>query len=193
MLWIPECPLLESNWRKLPKAPESHAMCHVPSRQSEKSNLICAHIILGKGIPIMQIVEHSEVSRASPAAIWALYADVENWPSWDPALEWVKWPGPFVAGGSGTMKPRGAPVSKFVMTRCEPNKGFTDVSPMPLARIVFDHVLEAVPGGTKVTHSATAHGPLGWLIALLIGPAIRRGMPPSVIAVAHQAALPGQT
>lgn len=87
------------------------------------------------------------------------------------------------------MKPRGGPVSKFRMTRCEPNKRFTDVSPMPLARIVFDHVLEVVPEGTKVTHSATAHGPLGWLFALLIGPAIRRGMPPSVIAVAHQAEL----
>jgi hypothetical protein len=142
-------------------------------------------------LPTMQIIEHSEISSASPAAIWALYADVENWPAWDPALEWVKWPGPFVAGGSGTMKPRGAPVSKFIMTHCEPNKQFTDVSPMPLARIVFDHVLEVVPEGTKVTHSATAHGPLGWLFALLIGPAIRRGMPPSVIAVAHQAELAG--
>ena len=135
----------------------------------------------------MRIVEHSEISRASPAAIWALYADVENWPAWDPALEWVKWSGPFVEGGSGTMKPRSAPVSRFKMTHCEPSKRFTDVSPMPLARIVFDHVLEVVPEGTKVTHSATAHGPLGWLFVLLVGPAIRRGMPPSVAAVAHLA------
>jgi Polyketide cyclase / dehydrase and lipid transport len=138
----------------------------------------------------MQIVQYSAVSPATPSAIWALYADVENWPDWDAALEWVKWPGPLVVGSTGTMKPYGAPVSKFTMTRCEPDKGFTDVSPMPLARIVFDHVLEVVPEGTRITHSATARGPLGWLFALLIGPAIRRGMPPSVVAIAHQAAFP---
>jgi Polyketide cyclase / dehydrase and lipid transport len=135
----------------------------------------------------MRIVQHSEVTLASPRAIWELYADVENWPKWDPALEWVKWPEAFVEGGSGTMKPYGAPVSKFMMTRCDPNKGFTDVSPMPLGRIVFDHVLEPVPDGTKVTHSASAHGPLGWLFALIIGPAIRRGMPASVIALIRHA------
>jgi hypothetical protein len=135
----------------------------------------------------VQIVEYSEVSRASPQAIWDLYADVENWPSWDPSLEWVRWHGPFVEGGSGTMKPVGAPVSKFTMPRCEPYNRYTNISSMPLARFVFDHVLEVVPEGTKITHSATVQGPLGWLFALLIGSAFRRDIPPSVIAIARQA------
>jgi hypothetical protein len=135
----------------------------------------------------MKIVEYSLVTSATPKAIWKLYAAVEDWPSWDSALVWVKWSGPFETGQAGTMKPHGAPVSKFVMTRCDPNHGFTDVSPMPLARIVFDHVLETVSGGTKVTHSATAHGPLGWLFALLIGPKIRSGVPTSVRELARQA------
>lgn len=135
----------------------------------------------------MLIVQHSEISRASPCAIWKLYEAVEKWPEWDEALEWVKWPGPFVKGGAGTMKPRGAPVSKFMMTRCDINSGFTDVSPMPLAHIVFDHILETIPQGTKITHSARAYGVLGWLFALLIGPKIRSGMGPSVIALARHA------
>jgi hypothetical protein len=55
----------------------------------------------------MWATEHSIETNAIPQAIWALWSDVARWPEWNADLERAELSGPFGAGGTVTMFPRG--------------------------------------------------------------------------------------
>ena len=56
-------------------------------------------------------------STAEPAAFFARWADMATWPQWNLDTEWVRLDGPFVAGATGTLKPKGGPTVSFVIER----------------------------------------------------------------------------
>ncbi|MFE3526826.1 polyketide cyclase [Streptomyces sp. NPDC059161] len=51
--------------------------------------------------------EHSIETSATPEAIWRLWADVENWGTWNAEIEKIEMNGPFTAGTQITMTPPG--------------------------------------------------------------------------------------
>lgn len=51
--------------------------------------------------------EHSIETSAAPEAIWRLWADVENWGTWNAEIEKIEMDGPFAAGTQITMTPPG--------------------------------------------------------------------------------------
>ncbi|MFE9122722.1 polyketide cyclase [Streptomyces sp. NPDC007172] len=51
--------------------------------------------------------EHSIETSATPEAVWRLWADVENWGSWNAEIEQIEISGPFAAGTQITMTPPG--------------------------------------------------------------------------------------
>ncbi|MEU7423740.1 polyketide cyclase [Streptomyces sp. NPDC040750] len=51
--------------------------------------------------------EHSIETGAAPEAIWRLWADVENWGTWNAEIEKIEMNGPFAAGTQITMTPPG--------------------------------------------------------------------------------------
>ncbi|MFK0181759.1 SRPBCC family protein [Streptomyces xanthochromogenes] len=51
--------------------------------------------------------EHSIETSATPEAVWRLWADVENWGSWNAEIEKIEISGPFAAGTQITMTPPG--------------------------------------------------------------------------------------
>lgn len=51
--------------------------------------------------------EHSIETSATPEAIWRLWADVENWGTWNSEIEKIEMNGPFEAGTQITMTPPG--------------------------------------------------------------------------------------
>ncbi|MFC9930105.1 polyketide cyclase [Streptomyces sp. NPDC127190] len=51
--------------------------------------------------------EHSIETSATPEAIWRLWADVENWGTWNAEIEKIEMDGPFAAGTQITMTPPG--------------------------------------------------------------------------------------
>ncbi|GGW13683.1 hypothetical protein GCM10018980_16040 [Streptomyces capoamus] len=51
--------------------------------------------------------QHSIESSATPEAIWRLWADVENWGTWNAEIEKIEVDGPFAAGTQITMTPPG--------------------------------------------------------------------------------------
>lgn len=51
--------------------------------------------------------EHSIETSATPEAIWRLWADVENWGTWNAEIEKIEMNGPFAAGTQITMTPPG--------------------------------------------------------------------------------------
>ena len=53
--------------------------------------------------------EHTHDTAAAPEHVFALWADVQNWPAWDASLVETTLAGPFAAGTTGTLHPRGMP------------------------------------------------------------------------------------
>ena len=114
---------------------------------------------------------------ATPARVFALWADAAGWPRWDPDLETASLDGPFARGSRGTLKPRGGPRTRIELVDVVEPESFTAVSRLPGCRMVFEHRVSSLPGGCRVTHAVRFEGPLAFAFRRLIGPSIRRGLP----------------
>lgn len=131
--------------------------------------------------------EHTETTDASPAQVWARYADPRTWAEWDSAIERVTFTGPFEVGARGTLTPVGGPTTRFTLTRISPGAGFTDVARLPLARLSFDHRIEPDGAGSRLTHTVTITGLLSPVFARVIGRGVVRELPGAMQALARLA------
>jgi Polyketide cyclase / dehydrase and lipid transport len=104
--------------------------------------------------------EHSADSPASAEELWRRYADVDRWCDWSPGVEWSRLDGPFEVGSKGKSKPPGSPALRFRVTAVEPRVMFATKARLPGASLVFEHVLESLDTGARITHRATLSGPL---------------------------------
>jgi Polyketide cyclase / dehydrase and lipid transport len=118
------------------------------------------------------VIEHRISVDAPPATISAVYADVANWPRWDPDTKAASLNGPFAVGSRGALTPAKGNTVPMVVTFADPARGFTVASRIPLLlRMVFEHeLITRGPSQTEVVHRVTLSGPLSWLI----GPALKR-------------------
>ena len=95
---------------------------------------------------------HTIETQATPAALWALYADPDTWPTWDPDAERVTLDGPFATGSGGTMKFTGQDPLAYELVDVVEHETFTDVTSVPGATIRFGHRLEPLAQGVRLTH-----------------------------------------
>jgi hypothetical protein len=135
----------------------------------------------------MWTFEHTETTSASPAQLWARYAEPARWPEWDHDLATVTVQGPMAAGTRGAIKPTKGPATPYTFTEVTPDVGFTDVTRLPLARLTFTHLIEPTPAGSRFTHRATISGPLSPLFARLVGRGIAAGLPTAMRRLARLA------
>lgn len=135
----------------------------------------------------MLIIKNTIETKASPAAIWDIWQDVENWKSWDHGIEFSTIDGPFAAGTRGTLKPKGGPLVHTVLTKVEPLKTFVDESRLFLAKILVSHDLTEKNGRTLVTHQIEMKGPLAFLFAFLIGRKMKKNLPQEMQAMVRKA------
>ena len=81
--------------------------------------------------------EHTIAVRASRDAAWAFWSDVANWAAIDPAVEWARLDGPFVAGTRGETKPVGAPSNAWRLVEvAAPTHAVIEI-PIPGAAVRF--------------------------------------------------------
>ena len=126
--------------------------------------------------------EHSVVAEGvSRAQVWRVWTDLEHWPVWDTAAEWVRpgSAGPMAVGQTYVLKPRQGPRAKGTFTRVDPGRGFADVTRLPLCKLGFDHRVEdlAEGRGVRITHRVTLAGPMTFLFRRALGERIARGIP----------------
>ncbi|MEU8244261.1 SRPBCC family protein [Actinoplanes missouriensis] len=115
-------------------------------------------------------------SDVRPQAFFDRWADVATWPEWNTDTDWVRLDGPFRAGATGTMKPKGGPVTRFVVTELVPERAFTDVSLLLGARLTFRHLVESHAGSTTVSVRVTIEGPLAFFWNAVLGKDIAKGL-----------------
>jgi Polyketide cyclase / dehydrase and lipid transport len=122
--------------------------------------------------------EHTEVTDASPEAVYALWADVSRWTEWDTSVSSVTLDGPFEVGSTGTMIIEGQPPIAYRLTEVTPS-GFTDETEIPGLLLRFKHVVATVDGRTRVTHRVEIEGDQ----ATEFGPKVTEDVPDAVRAL----------
>ena len=118
---------------------------------------------------MITLAKTTQTTKASPAAIFALWADIDHWNDHDEGIEWAKLSDTFASGGHYTIKPKGGPKTKADILVVEPNKRFVDVSHLPGAKLKFDHSISQNANNTTVSIVMTLTGPLSFLWAKILG------------------------
>ena len=122
-------------------------------------------------------VEHRITVAAPAAAIFRIYSDVTNWHSWDPDTKVATLDGPFQTGSSGKLTPTKGNTVPMLLTKVVQDQCFTVESKIPLFRMLFEHELVPVAGGTEVIHRVTFFGPLALVLGPMLTKQLNRGLP----------------
>jgi Polyketide cyclase / dehydrase and lipid transport len=135
----------------------------------------------------MYVFECEATFEAEPAAVWAVWTDVARWPEWDVSKEIAWLDGPFRPGVSGWAKQRGNLGGSFTITAVDAGRRWVSECPVPLGKVVFDHVLEPVARGrVRVVKRVRVQGGSGPLLRLF-APKMRRDITQSLAALGRLA------
>jgi Polyketide cyclase / dehydrase and lipid transport len=134
----------------------------------------------------MYLFECEATFEAEPDAVWKVWTDVARWPEWDASKEIAQLDGPFEPGTSGWAKQRGNLGGLFTITEVDPGRRWVTECPVPLGKVIFDHVLEPVAGGrVRVVKKVEVQGGSGPLLRLF-APRMRRDIAASLVALQRQ-------
>lgn len=125
----------------------------------------------------MAFIEKSIVTTAPAESVFLIYRDVENWNLWDPDTKCATLSGGLVLGSKGSLTPAKGSTIPMQVTSLVEGKSFTVTSRTALFRMDFDHELEPVSGGTRITHRVTFAGLLKPLLKVIVGKQVEKGLP----------------
>ncbi len=121
---------------------------------------------------------HSIVTKeVTKEQMWKLFADVNNWHTWDEGIEFAKMEGEFEKGNFFTLRPKGGPNVKVELLETVENKSFLDVTKFPLAKMFDKHTFEETPQGLKITNTISVTGVLGFLWRKIVAQKIVDSLP----------------
>ena len=109
--------------------------------------------------------------------IWAIWTDVNNWPSWHGDLDYCKLEGSFAVGNHFMLKPKGAPAVKITFTNIIPNQEFTDCTHFFGAKMYDTHKMEETKDGLLLSNKMVVTGPLKWLWIMLVAKKVADSVP----------------
>ena len=121
--------------------------------------------------------ETSTIIAATAETIFAIYADVPNWPTWDTDAKAATIEGAFVSGAKGVITPNGGPKSTIHFTEVIRNRSFTVDCNLPLCLMRFEHELEAEGSSTRATHRVIFSGALAFFFGRVIGNGMKKSLP----------------
>jgi hypothetical protein len=141
-----------------------------------------------RGGSVMFLFECAVTFEAEAATVWRIWTDVARWPEWDVSKEIAQMDGEFQAGTSGWVKKHNALGGTFAITSVEPGRRWISESPLPLGRVIFDHVVEPLPGGqVRVAKGVQVEGGSAGLFRVLAAPRMRRDIETSLAALQQRA------
>ena len=122
-------------------------------------------------------IEHKTAVRAAPNVLFRIYEDVANWHTWDPDTKRAFLDGPLQLGSKGKLTPTKGNTVPIRVTEVTRDRSFTVESKIPLLRMVFEHELKPMAGGTEVVHRVTLSGPLLLILGRMLTRQIDTGLP----------------
>jgi hypothetical protein len=130
---------------------------------------------------------YQTTSAASPAAIYALMADVGSWPEWNDGVRRIDLDGPFATGTEAVMVFPDDQSLPFRLTWAEAGKGFEDETLVPGTGVVVRvrHEISSDGRTSTITYRCHAEGPAEE--AAEIGAAVSADFPVVLDALARRA------
>ena len=129
----------------------------------------------------MWTTEHSIETDAAPEAIWRAWADVDRWPEWNADIERIALDGPFAAGGTIAMTPKGQETVELGIAEAAENESFVDEADVGGTVIRTTHRIDRGDAGrTTIVYRLEATGPA----AEQIGPAVSADFPETLESLA---------
>lgn len=99
-------------------------------------------------------------TSASPAEVWAKFADVAGWKRWNAGIVNIELHGPFAEGTRFTMQVPGDDTFISTLRAVRENEEFTDETVVDDNRVRVFHRIEALPsGGSRISYSTEITGP----------------------------------
>jgi Polyketide cyclase / dehydrase and lipid transport len=118
-----------------------------------------------------------ETNEVTGEQMWKLFADVNNWHTWDSGVEFAKLEGQFEKGNHFEFQPKGGPKLKIEIVEATANKSFTDFTKFPLAKMYGEHTFEETANGLKITTTMKVEGLLGFVWRRLVAQKITDALP----------------
>ena len=115
-------------------------------------------------------------STASPDRVWRVWSDMSTWGDWNPNVATMDWKGGFVQGSEGVMNTRAGQHHKMRLAEVLPGRSFVlETRVVPGTKFLFHCKVEPAPGGkTKVSQTVEVKGPLGPILAPMMGPQVSK-------------------
>lgn len=129
----------------------------------------------------------TRLTTAPPARIWAIWTDVEQWPTWDRAVKQATLAGPFAVGTRGTVVPDKGLKATFELVAVEPGRSYTLRTQLPLGALYVKRTLGQAEGQTQFTHEVWFSGLSKGLFGWALGRDFRARLPQFLEAIKAQA------
>ncbi len=123
-------------------------------------------------------------ARAKSQDVWSLWRDVASWPLWSQEIEWSTLEGLFEKGALGTIKPKGWPASKFVVTKVKEGQSFTTESSLPKTKMTFSYQITSDKEMITITHQVKVTGLLAPLLWITARPLMKKNIQKNVENIA---------
>jgi hypothetical protein len=128
----------------------------------------------------MQIIKHTVKTKATPAQIWKVWEDAENWKTWDHEIELSRLDGPFQTGTTGCTKFVGTPLIKTLLIAVEPYKLVVQESQLSFAKVISTQSMKCDGDTTEVTFQVEIRGLFSLFYACILGRFIKKKIPTEV-------------
>ena len=115
-----------------------------------------------------------EVTREQ---MWKLFANVNNWHTWDEGTESAKLEGNFEIGNFFILKPKGGPKVKVELLATVENQMLIFGTKFPLAKMYDRRAFEETSEGVKFTSSIIVTGILGFIPRMIVARKIVENLP----------------
>ena len=136
----------------------------------------------------MWSTEHTRETTATPEQVWRLWADVEQWPSWNADIEEIELSGPFAPGSRVVMKPIGDETVELRIAGANEPELFVDEADLGDIVVRTTHRIERVDDErARITYRMEITGPKADTLGPQIGPQISGDFPQTLAALAERA------
>jgi uncharacterized membrane protein len=133
-------------------------------------------------------VERVSIAIDAPIdVVWAVFTDVERWPTWTRSVTSVELiDGPMRLGAGARIRQPRLPTVVWTVTDWNPGRSWTWTATGPGARTQASHVLTASGAGTIAEQSIIPSGPIGRLAAFMWRSLTRRYLAMEAAGLKHR-------
>ena len=136
----------------------------------------------------MWAAEHTHETTATPQRVWRLWADVEQWPSWNPDIEEIELSGPFAPGSRIVMTPSGQEPIELEIAEAKEPQLFVERADLGQIVVRTTHRVERLDDElARITYRMEITGPQADTLGPEVGPQISGDFPETLAALAERA------